>query len=66
MWILIISLYTQEPLAQSQGIIHVPQPDHSTCIVQRDLVKQQLKLDRYTTAARCVTIPHYNLKGANQ
>ena len=68
MWILIISLYAHLQLgqSQSQGIIHVPQPDYNTCIAQRDLVKQQLKLDRYTTSARCVYVEHYNNRGANR
>ena len=68
MWILIISLYAAQGLGQtqSQGIIHVPQTDYNMCLAQRDLARQQLKLDGYTTSARCIHVKHYSNRGANQ
>ncbi len=62
MWVLLISLYLQQPLGytQSKGMIHAPQTSYEQCQKERDRVQQSLHLDGYRTSARCIYIKHYS------
>lgn len=66
MWILIISLYLNQPLGQTQskGIIQATQTSYEQCQHERDRIRATWYTDGYRVSARCIYLKHYN--GTNQ
>lgn len=62
MWVLLISLYVNEPLGQTQskGVLQAPQNSYEQCQKERDRVQQYWHIDGYKVSPRCVYIKHYD------
>lgn len=62
MWILLISLYLQQPHGhvQSKGVIHAPQQDYETCIRERNRIQATWYTDGYRVSPRCIYVKHYS------
>ncbi len=62
MWVLLISLYLNQPLGQTQskGVIHAPHNNYETCLLARDQVQRSWHLDGYRVSARCIYVKYYS------
>lgn len=62
MWVLLISLYLHQPLAQTQskGVIHAPHNSYEQCLQARDTVQKSWYMDGYRVSARCIYVKHYS------
>ncbi len=62
MWVLLISLYMQQPLGQTQskGVIHAPMSSYEQCQRERDRVRAVWYVDGYRVSARCIWVKHYS------
>ena len=62
MWVLLISLYLNQPLGQTQskGVIHAPQTSYDTCVKERDRIRQAWTMDGYRVSPRCIYVPYYS------
>lgn len=62
MWVLLISLYLEQGLGQTQskGVIQAPQTSYEQCMKERDRVRRDWHMEEYRVSARCIYVKHYS------